>query len=174
MPAKTLEEIVRHKEAITRRNGFHYRALVAWILALRAGTESTGELCIRIYVTDKAQGILAKSFRYETSKACRWRSSSVRSSCNEKSKILSVKNNENKGASINEDTLAQIVEVKQSVGEELLKQPGVTGVDVGYKYVDGKRTDQIAVRVFVEKKKKTVPKGQECTENDRRGENGCD
>ncbi len=57
-------------------------------------------------------------------------------------------------------TVPQIVHVKQKVDEKLLKQPGVTGVDVGYKYVDGKRTDQIAIRVFVEKKKKTVPKGQ--------------
>jgi hypothetical protein len=58
-------------------------------------------------------------------------------------------------------TVAQIVQVKESVEDKLLKQPGVTGVDVGYKYVDGKRTDQIAIRVLVAKKKKTVPKGQE-------------
>lgn len=52
------------------------------------------------------------------------------------------------------------VAAKESVEEALLKQPGVTGVGVGYKYVGGKRTDQVAVQVFVKEKKKTVPKGE--------------
>src|SRR3954468_3073243 len=53
--------------------------------------------------------------------------------------------------------LSEIVSVKESREDKLLKQPGVTGVDVGYKYVDGKPTEEIAIRVMVEKKKKTVP-----------------
>jgi hypothetical protein len=53
--------------------------------------------------------------------------------------------------------LSEIVQVKEGIEEKLLKQPGVTGVDVGYKYVDGKLTDDIAIRVMVQKKKKSVP-----------------
>jgi hypothetical protein len=53
--------------------------------------------------------------------------------------------------------LAEIVSLKQGVEAKFLKQPGVTGVDVGYKYVKGQPTDEIAIRVMVEKKKKTVP-----------------
>lgn len=51
-----------------------------------------------------------------------------------------------------------VVAAKESVEEDLLKRPGVTGVAVGYKYVGGKRTEQIAIQVFVKEKKKTVPK----------------
>jgi len=49
--------------------------------------------------------------------------------------------------------LEEIKRVKQEVESDLLKLPGVTGVDVGYKYVDGKKTDILAIRVYVEKKK---------------------
>src|SRR6266446_3179742 len=62
-------------------------------------------------------------------------------------------------------TVPQIVQLKESAEEKLLKQPGVTGVDVGYKYVDGKRTDEIAIRVLVEKKKKTVSKEEKIPES---------
>ncbi len=34
-----------------------------------------------------------------------------------------------------------------------MQRPGVTGIDVDFKYVDGKKTDEIAIRVFVEEKK---------------------
>src|SRR5712692_5831152 len=53
-------------------------------------------------------------------------------------------------------TLSEIVAVKESVVADLLKRLGVTGVDVGYKYVGGKRTDEISVRVLV-REKKDVP-----------------
>ncbi len=39
----------------------------------------------------------------------------------------------------------------------LLNLPGVNGVDVGYKYVKGQRTGEIAIRVLVTRKRKTVP-----------------
>jgi len=52
--------------------------------------------------------------------------------------------------------LDEITRVKTEVEAELLKLPGVTGVDVGYKYVDGKKTDVVAIRVYV-KKKRDVP-----------------
>ncbi len=56
--------------------------------------------------------------------------------------------------------LSEVVSVKESVEEELLKQPGVTGVDVGYKYTNGKRTDEIAIRVSVAKKTDKIPADQ--------------
>jgi hypothetical protein len=53
----------------------------------------------------------------------------------------------------------EIAEIKERAEAELMKRPGVTGVDVGFKYVGGKRTDEVVIRVMVEKKK-TVPKGE--------------
>lgn len=52
---------------------------------------------------------------------------------------------------------------KATSEQDLMKLPGVNAVDVGYKYVDGKKTDEIAIRVHVSKKKnvaegETVPK----------------
>jgi hypothetical protein len=35
-----------------------------------------------------------------------------------------------------------------------MKITGVTAIDLGYKYVAGKRTDDIAIRIHVVKKKK--------------------
>jgi hypothetical protein len=52
--------------------------------------------------------------------------------------------------------LAEIVAIKEGLEADLLKRSGVTAVDVGYKYVNGKKTDEIAIRVFVREKKKTV------------------
>jgi len=60
--------------------------------------------------------------------------------------------------------LSEIVSAKQQVEAELLKQYGVTGVDVGYKYVGGKLTDDLAIRVMVEKKKKSVPAAEKVPE----------
>ena len=54
--------------------------------------------------------------------------------------------------------LDSAIQAKAGAETDLLKLPGVTAVDVGYKYVNGKRTDQIAVRVHVAKKKKNVDK----------------
>jgi hypothetical protein len=56
--------------------------------------------------------------------------------------------------------LSDVVSAKQQAESDLLKRQGVTGVDVGYKYVDGELTDEIAIRVMVEKKKKSVPADQ--------------
>lgn len=60
--------------------------------------------------------------------------------------------------------LEAIIQKKQSEQDALLKLPGVTGVDVGYKYVNGKRTKNIAIRVMVAKKKKIVSAKQRIPE----------
>ena len=49
--------------------------------------------------------------------------------------------------------LDEIQCIRRKVETELLTLPGVTGVDVGQKIVDGKKTDVIAILVYVEKKK---------------------
>ena len=49
--------------------------------------------------------------------------------------------------------LEEIKNLKQSIEAELLRRPGVTGVDIGYKYVNGEVTDEIVIRVYVTKKK---------------------
>jgi hypothetical protein len=51
------------------------------------------------------------------------------------------------------ENLDEIRRIKTEVEAELLKLPGVTGVDVGYKYVGGKKTDTLAIRVYVAEKK---------------------
>jgi hypothetical protein len=53
-----------------------------------------------------------------------------------------------------------IRKIKKSVEEELLKKPGVKAVEVGYKIVKGKKTNELAIRVHVTKKKKDVPHDQ--------------
>lgn len=57
-------------------------------------------------------------------------------------------------------TLSEIRPIKQAREADLLKRPGVTGVDIGYKYVGGEKTDVRAIRVYVAEKKdpKDVPK----------------
>jgi len=57
------------------------------------------------------------------------------------------------------DELAEVRRVKEEKLDELLKRPGVTGVGVGYKYVKGQRTDEVAIQVFVEKKR-DVPRAE--------------
>src|SRR3712207_6781333 len=49
-----------------------------------------------------------------------------------------------------------IKSAKQEAEDDILQREGVTGVGVGYKYVGGQRTDEIAVQVFV-KEKRDVP-----------------
>jgi hypothetical protein len=53
----------------------------------------------------------------------------------------------------------EIRRVKENAEQDLLKIPGVTGVDIGFKEVNGQRTSTIAIRVLVEEKKanKDVP-----------------
>ena len=55
--------------------------------------------------------------------------------------------------------LEEIRSIKESVENELLKRPGVTGVEIGYKIVKGKKTDELAIRVHV-RKKSDVPRDQ--------------
>jgi hypothetical protein len=52
-------------------------------------------------------------------------------------------------------TITEVVRMKEEVEHDLLARPGVTGVDVGPKYVGGQRTSEIAIRVLVAKKKKS-------------------
>src|SRR5205085_6330357 len=52
-----------------------------------------------------------------------------------------------------------IIRAKESAVADLLNRPDVTGVDVGFKYIGGQRTDQIVIRVFV-KEKKLLPEAK--------------
>ncbi|HET8843441.1 MAG TPA: trypsin-like peptidase domain-containing protein, partial [Ktedonobacteraceae bacterium] len=53
--------------------------------------------------------------------------------------------------------LDEIIQIKEAAEADLLQRPGVTGVDVGYKYVNGNVTDEIVIRVHVEEKKDVPP-----------------
>jgi hypothetical protein len=53
----------------------------------------------------------------------------------------------------------KLLAAKQKADETLLKLPGVNGIDIGYKEVGGKPTNQLAIRVLVTQKK-DVPKAQ--------------
>ncbi|MGH1564690.1 hypothetical protein [Mumia sp. DW29H23] len=57
------------------------------------------------------------------------------------------------------DRVQEILPIKRAAEDELLSRPGVTGVDIGYKYVDGERTDEIVIRVHVAEKR-DVPEGE--------------
>jgi hypothetical protein len=39
--------------------------------------------------------------------------------------------------------------IKKEAEPDLLKIPGVTGVGIGYKYVNGKKTDELAILIYV-------------------------
>jgi hypothetical protein len=56
----------------------------------------------------------------------------------------------------------EIRRIKARVEADLLKLPGVTGVDVGEKQVGGKPTGELAIRVLVRSKKPAdaVPPGE--------------
>jgi hypothetical protein len=47
----------------------------------------------------------------------------------------------------------EIIRVQESVVPQLLAQPGVTGVGVGFREKDGKLTDEIVIRVYVQDKR---------------------
>jgi hypothetical protein len=53
-----------------------------------------------------------------------------------------------------------LIAIKERVEAQFLGQPGVTGVDVGYKEVGGHRTDQLAIRVHVANKTDDIPDEQ--------------
>ncbi len=57
-----------------------------------------------------------------------------------------------------EKKLTEIRKIKAKVEASLLTLPGVTGVDIGYKVTNGKKTRQLAIRVYVSKKKEVDPK----------------
>jgi len=52
-------------------------------------------------------------------------------------------------ASCHMKTLSEITKIKEGAEAELLKLPGVTGMDVGYRMVDGQQTDVLAIRIYV-------------------------
>lgn len=58
------------------------------------------------------------------------------------------------------EKLTTIIAQKETSLTSLWKLSGVCGVDVGFKYVKGQRTEEIAIRVLVEHKKKNVPEKQ--------------
>jgi hypothetical protein len=53
--------------------------------------------------------------------------------------------------------LAKIREIKRRVEDDLLRIPGVTGIDIGRKIVAGRKTEILAIRIYVEKKKHDLP-----------------
>lgn len=50
----------------------------------------------------------------------------------------------------------KIIQIKEAAEADLLNRPGVTGIDVGYKYIGGQKTDEIVIRVHVAEKKDTL------------------
>jgi hypothetical protein len=50
-------------------------------------------------------------------------------------------------------SLDEIRRIKAEAEEDLLKLPGVEGVDVGYKYVGDEKKDELVIRVYVSEKK---------------------
>jgi len=53
--------------------------------------------------------------------------------------------------------IEQMRRVLASAAPQLLALPGVTGIDIGRKIVDGKKTDTLAIRVYVEHKSDVPP-----------------
>ena len=51
-----------------------------------------------------------------------------------------------------DEKVRKLLDIKEANENALLNKPNVIGVDVGFKYVGGKRTDEIAIRTFVKKK----------------------
>ncbi|MEM5603409.1 hypothetical protein AAHB61_29840 [Bacillus cereus] len=47
----------------------------------------------------------------------------------------------------------ELIDIKRANEKVLLSKPNVIGVDVGFKYVKGKRTDEIVIRTFVKRRK---------------------
>lgn len=54
-------------------------------------------------------------------------------------------------------TLDEIRHIKKKVEKEILSHPGVTGVDIGYKTVGGKKTDILSIIVYVANKHDVSP-----------------
>src|ERR1043166_4942522 len=47
--------------------------------------------------------------------------------------------------------------IKKEAEPDLLKIPGVTGVGIGYKYVNGKKTDELAILIYVKDENSVSP-----------------
>jgi uncharacterized protein YraI len=54
--------------------------------------------------------------------------------------------------------IEEIIAQKREIERELLTRKGVTGVDVGYKYKNGKRTKKVVIRVYVTEKQIDISK----------------
>ncbi|PFV80069.1 hypothetical protein COL05_15810 [Bacillus sp. AFS059628] len=54
----------------------------------------------------------------------------------------------------------ELIDIKRANENVLLSKPNVIGVDVGFKYVEGKRTDEITIRTFVKKKENVNPEDE--------------
>jgi len=55
---------------------------------------------------------------------------------------------------------SQLQQAYEQAREAYIEREDVTGVDIGYKYVGGRRTDDIVVRIHVEKKRESVPEAE--------------
>ncbi|PFZ89263.1 hypothetical protein [Bacillus wiedmannii] len=51
----------------------------------------------------------------------------------------------------------ELLNIKELHAEKILAKPNVIGVDVGFKYVGGRRTGDIVIRAFVKKKENVSP-----------------
>ncbi|MFX1273588.1 MAG: hypothetical protein ACFFBP_11465 [Promethearchaeota archaeon] len=49
--------------------------------------------------------------------------------------------------------IEKITKIKKKHEKELLKKSGVMGVSVGYKYIDGKKTEELCIVCYVKEKK---------------------
>ena len=47
-------------------------------------------------------------------------------------------------------SLEQATDIKSRFEVGVLQLPGVSGVDVGYRMIDGKNTNELAIRVYVQ------------------------
>ncbi len=55
-------------------------------------------------------------------------------------------------------SLDEVMQIKAEVEPDLIKLPGVTGIDVGYRIVAGKPTDVLSIRVYVSNKAEALKK----------------
>jgi hypothetical protein len=51
-------------------------------------------------------------------------------------------------------TLEEVKRVKAEYEKELMQRPGVVGIAIGYKLIKGKRTNQLCIICYVEKKRR--------------------
>lgn len=65
-----------------------------------------------------------------------------------------------KGRNFMDQKVKELIDIKRANEKVLLNKPNVIGVDVGFKYVKGKRTDEIVIRTFVKKKENVNSKDE--------------